>query len=183
MKQINVKETMKLYKSLFCGFTLLYMLSTGALLSAQVILPAYPDSLFPTYFHQRVSLFNALPNTKDDVIFFGNSITDGGEWSELFNDLKVKNRGINGDVTAGILNRLMEVYSRKPTKVFLLIRTNDLVRNISPDSELKNMLSIVTLLKEKSPATRLFVQSIFPVNEKFGKFEGHTNKKSNFAGK
>ena len=48
---------------------------------AQVRLPHYPDSLFSTYYHQRVTHFRSLPQTKDDIIFIGNSITDGGEWS------------------------------------------------------------------------------------------------------
>ena len=61
---------------------------------AQVKQPAYPDSVFSTYYHQRVSLFRTLPQTKGDIIFLGNSITDGGEWGEMFADLKVKNRGI-----------------------------------------------------------------------------------------
>ena len=137
----------------------------------------FPDSIFSTYYHQRVSLFRALPQTEGDIIFLGNSITDGGEWSELFADLKIKNRGISGDNTAGVLNRLDEAYKRKPAKVFLLIGTNDLARSISPDSVVKNILWISALLKEKSPQTKLFIQSIFPVNEKFGKFTGHASKK------
>ena len=144
---------------------------------AQIKLPVYPDSLFSTYYHQRVSLFRTLPQTEGDIIFLGNSITDGGEWSELFADLKIKNRGISGDNTAGVLNRLAEIYKRKPAKVFLLIGTNDLARNISPDSVVKNILWIASLIKEKSPQTKLYVQSIFPVNEKFGKFSGHTSRK------
>jgi len=143
---------------------------------AQIHLPQYPDSLFPTYYHQRVTHFRSLPQTAGDVVFIGNSITDGGEWSELFNDVKVKNRGISGDVTAGVLNRLDEVASRKPTKIFLLIGVNDLSRNIAPDSVVKSILLIASYLKQETPSTQLFVQSILPVNDAFGKFGGHTNK-------
>ncbi len=137
----------------------------------------FPDSLFSAYYHQRVSLFRRLPQTKDDIIFLGNSITDGGEWSEMFADLKIKNRGISGDISAGVLNRIDEVSTRRPAKLFLLIGTNDLARNISPDSVAANIFRIVSLLKEQSPQTKLYVQSIFPVNEQFGKFTGHTSKK------
>jgi len=143
---------------------------------AQIRLPQYPDSLFPTYYHQRVTHFRSLPQTAGDVIFLGNSITDGGEWSELFNDLRIKNRGISGDVSAGVLNRLNEVVQRKPAKVFLLIGVNDLSRNIPPDSVVKNIFLIADYLKQEAPATQLFVQSILPVNDAFGKFGGHTNK-------
>lgn len=162
-----------LKKKTAAGLLLLLSLYTAA----QVNQPLYPDSLFSTYYHQRVSLFSNLPQTKDDIIFLGNSITDGGEWNEMFADLKIKNRGISGDITAGVLNRLHEIYSRKPAKVFLLIGTNDLARNIAPDSVAKNIFRIASLLKEKSPQTRLFIQSILPVNGQFGKFTGHTAKR------
>lgn len=141
---------------------------------AQVVLPHYSDSLFSTYYHQRVSLFNELPQTKNDIIFLGNSITDGAEWSELFADIKIKNRGISGDISAGVLYRLNEVVKRKPLKIFLLIGTNDLARGISTDSLFANLMLITDYVKQECPSTRLYVQSILPVNKLFGKFGGHT---------
>ncbi len=47
---------------------------------AQISMPSLPDSLFSTYYHQRVTHFQSLPQTKGDIIFAGNSITDGAEW-------------------------------------------------------------------------------------------------------
>lgn len=157
---------------------LLLLVLVSPVAKAQVLQPSYPDSLFSTYYHQRVSLFRALPQTKGDIIFLGNSITDGGEWSELFNDLRVKNRGISSDRTVSVLNRLDEVYKRNPAKVFLLIGINDLARKVSADSVVKNIIWITELIKGKSPQTKLYVQSIFPVNETFGLFDGHTRKRS-----
>jgi hexosaminidase len=141
---------------------------------AQIQLPVYPDSLFSTYYHQRVSHFRAMPVTKDEIVFLGNSITDGAEWAQLFGDLRMVNQGISGDITAGVLHRLPVVANRKPAKVFLLIGTNDLARGMSADSVLKNIFLAADYLKQASPATRLFVQSILPVNDVYGKFGGHT---------
>lgn len=143
---------------------------------AQIKLPAYADTIFSTYYRQRVSHFETLPQTKGDIIFLGNSITDGGEWSELFADLRVKNRGISGDVTAGVLHRLDEITRRKPAKIFLLIGVNDLARNISPDSILKNIMLTVGYIQQESPATELFIQSILPVNNRFKTFASQTGK-------
>lgn len=162
---------MKKLQLFFC----LFIASNAA---AQVKQPSFPDSLFSTYYHQRVSLFRSLPQTSGDIIFLGNSIADGGEWPEMFADLKIKNRGISGDITSGVLNRLDEVYHRKPAKVFLLIGINDLARNMQPDSVAANILWTNNLIKAKSPQTKLYVQSLFPVNERFGKFNGHTAKKA-----
>ena len=143
---------------------------------AQVNLPVYPDSIFSTYYHQRVTLFQSLPQTEGDIIFVGNSITDGGEWSELFDDKRVKNRGVSGDITAGVIRRIDEIARRKPAKVFLMIGPNDLARNISPDSVVKNILLTVAYLKQQTPSTKVFLQSILPVNNIYGKFGGHTSK-------
>ena len=143
---------------------------------AQIKKNVFPESLFSTYYHQRVSHFATLPKTKNDIIFLGNSITDGAEWSELFNDNHIKNRGISGDFTTGVLNRLDEISIRKPKKVFLLIGINDLAKNISTDSIFKNIIQIARYLKQESPSTKLYIQSILPVNDTFKTFGGHTSK-------
>ena len=137
---------------------ILFLLILNLVSAAQVQLPQYPDSLFSTYYHQRVTLFNALPKTNNDIVFIGNSITDGGEWSEMFNDLQIKNRGISGDISAGVLNRIDEVAERKPAKVFLMIGVNDLARGISADSVVKNILLIASYLRQETPSTKLFIQ-------------------------
>jgi lysophospholipase L1-like esterase len=146
------------------------------LMLAQIALPVYPDSIFSTYYHQRVTLFRSLPQTKDDIIFVGNSITEGGGWSELFEDKRVKNRGISGDITAGVIHRIDEIAKRKPSKIFLMIGTNDLSKNISPDSVVKNILLTAAYLRQQTPSTQVYVQSILPVNNVYGKFGGHTSK-------
>jgi len=155
---------------------LFFLLMWSVVAQAQTGRPQLHDSLFSTYYHQRATLFKSLPQTSGDIIFIGNSITDGGEWSELFNDLRIKNRGISGDVSAGLIHRIDEVVQRKPQKVFIMIGTNDLARNVSPDSVLKNIFWMVKHLRQQSPSTKVFVQSILPVNEVYGKFGGHTSK-------
>ncbi len=136
----------------------------------------YTDSLFSTYYHQRWTLFQNLPDTPGEILFVGNSITDGGEWEELFPGAMARNRGISGDISAGVLHRLEEIAKGKPKKVFLLIGINDLARNISPDSLVRNILHISHFLRQESPSTQLYVQSLLPVSDVYGKFSGHTGK-------
>ena len=95
------------------------------------------DSIFSTYYQQRITHSKTLRQTGGDIIFLGNSITDGAEWNELFGDSHIKNRGISGDFTAGVISGLDEVTNREPVKVFPLIGANDLSRNISPDRVVK----------------------------------------------
>lgn len=155
---------------------LLLLLAIFSTAVSQANHPVLSDSLFSTYYHQRVTHFKTIPKSEGDIIFLGNSITDGAEWSELFGDLRIKNRGISGDFTEGIIHRIDEITNRRPSKVFLMIGVNDLSRSIAADSIVKNILWIAAKLKVESPTTKLFVQSILPVNTIYGKFTTHTGK-------
>lgn len=157
-------------------FAFVFFVSLWDISFAQVSIPHYPDSLFSTYYWQRVTQFRLLPYTQNDIIFLGNSITDGGEWTEMFENNHVLNRGISGDVTTGVLNRLDDIVSRKPAKVFLLIGINDLARGIPKDTVLKNDLLIVRLIRQYSPMTEIYVESLFPVNPAKHIFPTHVNK-------
>ena len=147
----------------------LVLLFTLFIVSAQ-------ENEFGTYYNQRLSLFRSLPDEPNEIIMLGNSITDGGEWSELLPGYNVKNRGISGDVTAGVLYRLNEVTNANPAKVFLLIGINDLARGIPADSVFRNICLIAEKISTASPDTRVYIQSILPVNPSFKKFAGHVDK-------
>lgn len=117
-----------------------------------------------THYIERIVEFKANPLQNGDVVFVGNSITElGGNWGQRFNNSKVKNRGIAGDVTAGILNRLAEIYYYKPKKVFLKIGINDLFHNeLTPEYVANNIKSIVEKIHLESPDTKIYVQTILP---------------------
>ena len=69
----------------------------------------------------KTTLFEALPNTPGEIIFVGNSITDGCEWAEMFGNPSIKNRGIGGDKIKGVLLRLPEITESLPQKIFIQI--------------------------------------------------------------
>lgn len=129
---------------------------------------------YSNYYYQRVSLFETLPASPDDIVFLGNSITDGGEWSELFDNPKVKNRGISGDVTWGVYDRLESVLKNAPSKIFLMIGINDVAKGVPADSIVFRTGLIVRKIKEESPHTHIYVQSVLPVNDHYKLFIGHT---------
>ncbi len=131
---------------------------------------------YSTYYYQRATLFETLPTSQEDIIFLGNSITDGGEWCELLANPNAKNRGISGDITTGVFDRLEIITKGQPAKLFLLIGINDLARNISTDTITNNIHKIVAKVHAESPRTQIFVQSILPVSKHYGLFSGHTSK-------
>ena len=116
------------------------------------------------YNFQRRSLFEKLPVTSKDIVFLGNSITDGGEWNELLANPRVKNRGISGDRSSWMLDRLDPIVGGQPRKLFLLIGTNDLAAGVSPEEVAANIGKLLDRFAEESPWTKIYVQSILPVN-------------------
>ncbi len=147
------------------------------LLALPVLLHAQVDSTFRFYFYdQRYSLFTLLPDTPNEIIMLGNSITNGGNWEELLNNPNVKNRGISGDNTFGILHRLGEVTASQPDKIFLLIGINDLSRDTPVEVILRNYRRIIRQVMTDSPRTRLYLQSVLPTNNEFDHFPRAQNK-------
>jgi lysophospholipase L1-like esterase len=136
----------------------------------------YDSSYRFYYWDQKLSMFETMPQRPKEVVWLGDSITDGGEWSELFPGINTLNRGISADNTFGILARLYEVTRRKPAKIFLLIGINDIARNIPVSTICQNYLKIVQQIKQESPATALYLQTLLPTNNEFKDFPKHQNK-------
>ncbi len=134
------------------------------------------EKKYSTFYYQRATLFEELPVTSEDIIFLGNSITNGGEWAELLQNPHVKNRGISGDVCMGVYDRLDAILKGTPAKIFLLIGINDVSRGTSVDSIVQNIKKIILKIKKDSPQTTLYLQSILPVNDVYGMFKGHTSR-------
>ncbi len=135
------------------------------------------DSTFRnTYYEQKVTLHRLLPDTKDEIIFLGNSITDIGEWTEIWQNKNVKNRGISGDITFGVLARMDEVLSSRPAKVFIMIGVNDIARNIPNEVILSNYRRMIDRVQQESPRTQLILQSVLPTNDEFKPFKNHYGK-------
>lgn len=125
--------------------------------------------------------FRSYPNSTRDIIFLGNSITAGTDWAELLGNPNARNRGISGDISFGILARLDEVTEGKPAKVFLLIGINDIQHNTPDTLIIANYRKIVQTIKSASPHTKIYVQTLLPVNNTFTQFKNHYNKDEHIA--
>ena len=160
-----------------------WLAKTGGLLlfSSSVVLAQilpYDTTYQSTYYEQKRTLYESLPNTRGEIIFLRNSITDTAEWSELFSNNRVKNRGISADNSFGVLARLGEVTASKPAKVFLMIGINDLSRSVPDSLLIRNYRRIVQRILSDSPRTKIYLQSILPTNSSFTKFPKHQGKEA-----
>lgn len=159
---------------------ILFLMLIGLILFSSCRNQNEPDSLYPsdgitffyhsdwtkTHYPKKIEEFKANPLAMNDIVFLGNSITEqGGDWASRFQIPNIKNRGISGDVTEGVLNRLAEICHYQHQKVFILIGINDLFQGKTPEFVTENILKIVEILHEKSPNTKIFIQTILPTSE------------------
>lgn len=130
------------------------------------------DDLFQLFargaYDQKVAMFKALngDSVPNGTVFVGDSITQDYNVYEFFKGKNVYNRGIGGDTSEGVLNRLNEsVFQLHPKSVFLLIGTNDLASpQFSMEKTLSNIQAIIQSLQAFDPTMKIYLLSIFPVN-------------------
>ena len=125
-------------------------------------------------YKKMIREFKSNPLNYNDIVFLGNSITESGkDWSKRLNYPNIRNRGIGGDVTDGVLARLDEIIYFKPKAVFLLIGINDLWNNNSPDNPsaeyiANNIIKISQVINAQTPKTKIYIQTVLPIEkEKF----------------
>jgi lysophospholipase L1-like esterase len=114
------------------------------------------------HYKTRVSVFEKDEIQSGGIVFLGDSLTENNNWNEDF--AKSYNRGIGGDTTDGVLNRLDNITKNKPSKVFLMIGINDIAHGKNSKEVLKNYNQILNKIKNDSPTTQIFVQSTLPIN-------------------
>ncbi len=134
------------------------------------------DGILLQHHEQKLSMFEAMPVRDNSIIMLGNSIIEGGNWSELFGNEQIINRGISADITQGVIERMDEIVKHKAAKLFLAIGTNDISRFIPTDTIVANYKIILQRMKSDSPNTKIYIQSLLPVALKSGDMYSHNNE-------
>jgi len=182
--KMNIASNLK--KSLYVAICVFAFADMGfAQTTPPAAAPAKPypagfmDSTYrPKITADKLAEFKANPIKADDYVFLGNSITARCDWAKLFNEPHAKNRGISGDLTFGVLERLDEVIAGHPKKIFILIGVNDISRNVPDSIIIRNHKRMIARIRAGSPATEIYFCTILPVNASFNKFVNHYGKDS-----
>lgn len=111
----------------------------------------------------RYDSWRVLMPPQGAIVFVGNSITDMHNWGEAFggNPLIV-NRGNSGAVSSELLDNLDSWIGCNPSKVFVMIGTNDLGWDSCTVSVARNIRAFVQAVHERCPSTKVYLQSILP---------------------
>jgi len=103
----------------------------------------------------------------DSIVFLGDSLTEWFDLENYFKRTDLVNRGVAGDITDGVLYRLEEIIIAKPAEVYLMIGINDLFQGYAIEHIITNLKTIIDRLLEGAHGTKLFIQSILPINEDY----------------
>jgi lysophospholipase L1-like esterase len=109
------------------------------------------------YFYHKKSFFEQHGNHSYDAVLIGDSLTDDAEWQDLFPSLRLANRGIDGDRTEGVLNRLEGIYSSSASKAFIMIGINDFSSGKNVNEVFNNYKDIVNKLVDRG--IEVYIQS------------------------
>lgn len=119
----------------------------------------------------------------ENVIFLGDSITEFYKIDEIYDNYQIIGSGKSGYTTEDILDRMTEMlYQYNPTKVFLLIGTNDIMTDTSDEKleeTVDNIEKISEDIKKNRPNAKIYIESIYPVNKSLN--SGMVNKRTNDA--
>lgn len=143
---------------------LLILIATIAAITAAQAQPIERTANQDKYYVRRATHFDDLPVHRRDIIMLGNSLTDGAEWNELLHNPHVKNRGIIGDIVQGLYERMEPILKGKPRKIFILSGVNDVSHGVDGDSIGRAMEKLIVLIKQRSPRTKIYLQSMLPFN-------------------
>ena len=133
------------------------------LIAGVMMLKAWTIQNDPYYKHKKSQFEELTQNDKYKTMMLGDSITDEGRWDELLNIDTVQNRGISGDTTSGVLERLDSI-GKNIENVFIMIGVNDIMRGASVDEIFANYLQIIKVFQEKN--IKVYIQSTLYIGER-----------------
>ena len=121
---------------------------------------AYREGKFAIYKEEN----EKFADYEVDVAFLGDSLTDGYDVAKYYPEYLVSNRGIGGETTIGLEERLkLSLYDLKPKVAVMLIGANNM------DTMFDNYESILKGFNENVPNTKIVILSLTSMSGEWGK--------------
>ena len=98
----------------------------------------------------------------ENIVFFGDSITQLYPLEDIYGKKQIVRSGVSGYKTTDLLEKMdTMLYQYNPTKVILLIGTNDIMRDVSEEKQeetVNNIKEICTKIKQNRPLAKIYVE-------------------------
>ena len=124
--------------------------------------------MFRMYYSEKVVMFKRenleYAGVEVDAVFLGDSLTDGCDLSYYYPEIVALNRGIGGDTTHGLLDRLEQSVFGVNTKVVVLLIGANNLKTMLDDYE-----DIVKTIKERMPQSKLIICSLTSMGGEWGR--------------
>ena len=121
---------------------------------------AYRDGKLTQYRQENA----AFADFEVDVAFLGDSLTDGYDVAHYYPQFVTANRGIGGDTTFGLEDRLqVSVYDLKPKVVVMLIGANNM------ETMFDNYENLLIGLRDNLPKTKVVLVSLTSMSMEWGR--------------
>ena len=102
-----------------------------------------------------------------NIVFVGDSLTYFYDLEENFGSkYNLVNSGVSGNTTDDILDDIdNRVYKYNPSKVIIQIGINDMRNGKSNEYIYNNIMKIVRNIKEKRSLSKIYIVSLYPIND------------------
>lgn len=101
----------------------------------------------------------------DNYVFLGDSLTDYYDLETFFPNQPVVNSGVAGQTTSQVLAQMKQrVYDYNPSKVIVLIGTNDLRDGQSARGTVEGIQKIIEEIQTHRPQAEIYIESLYPIN-------------------
>lgn len=132
----------------------------AAVVALGASLAAFADGPFRQH---RYDSFQATPTEPGQIMFAGNSITNMHSWFEAFGaHQEVVGRGNSGGFATELLENLESYIDSKPSKLFVMIGTNDISSGTAYAKTARDIQIIAQRVRLESPETEIYLQTILP---------------------
>ena len=160
-------------RGIIIAITLFILLAVGLAYLFAVVLPQEREreqllKALQEYYDAKVTTYAAeneeYSDYEVDVVFLGDSLTDGYDLEKYYPQYLTLNRGIGGDTTFGLEKRLkVSVYDVKPKVAVMLIGANNF------DTMFDNYEDILKGFKENIPETEVVLLSLTSMGDAWGR--------------
>lgn len=126
------------------------------------------------HYDERIATFEKENQSLKNIVFLGDSLTEGFDLKQYFPGMRTLNRGIVADHIGvqgkrGVLQRLdVSVFDCNPSIVFLMIGVNDLADEDHDFTQLvAGYREIIQKIKNRMPDVSIVMQSCLPTRGKY----------------